>query len=504
MNEERMQGRTVSLEHNLYRIIASVASGAGVWSAGTIPGTGCLACLAFIPLILAIRGAPNYRLVLSCGAAFSLCWSLLKLECIAGMGFRNGRFDSHAIGWLSLIVLFLVAHTAAVASLYYLWIVRGWPCCLAHSTTWIASELIADGSMQRGFGLSLDSLRLATSQLDGGVFTQCADLGGSLLVSWLVTITNGLVLDLRCREPLPTNAFALCIRGMCFVIAFSLTYNVVRPVFLKTLKGPTVVLVPSKWGVLLSELTTRELRADLFIWPEGAHAETLNTDMRIETSLAECATVLDASIIVGCKRLGDGQRGLLNTACHYSPDTMKFDLSDKQFLAPISEFVPPLGQWFKIPDPATPYVPGKSRCWAIQGGWRVGVGICNDATFAAWGMSIMEKQPELLIVISNESFSPSNQMRKQLLATYQLRAIGTRRSILRCAMEGTTCLIDGRGCIVKQNRDWRPPTTLLICEMPLTQSWSLYQSCGDSLSLVITCGGVILGEYVRLTSRRNR
>jgi hypothetical protein len=94
VNEERMQGRTVSLEHNLYRIIASVASGAGVWSAGTIPGTGCLACVAFIPLILAIRGAPNYRLVLSCGAAFSLCWSLLKLECIAGMGFRNGRFDS--------------------------------------------------------------------------------------------------------------------------------------------------------------------------------------------------------------------------------------------------------------------------------------------------------------------------------------------------------------------------------------------------------------------------
>ncbi len=437
------------------------------------------------------------------GAIFSLAWSLPQFGWIAEIGLQSGAFDAHMIGWLLIVILFLVTHLIAISGLYWLWLIRKWPCSIALSTVWFTVELITDACLKRGFGLSLDPVRLAVSQLDNGPFAQSADLGGVSLVGWLVTLTNGLVVDAFVDRKRQTTIFPRAFSCMFGLLMASAIYGYLRLITCGAETGPSVTLIPDIWRDSMEFLSENAPPADLVVWPETALAGTLNLDDHLEDALKERSHRLDSSIVVGCQRFSESPTGLFNSACLCSADGHSLEVSDKRFLGPISEFVPPLGKYFGVSPPSTEYRPGNSACWTVGGKYRVGVGICLDASFAEWNRALALGEPDLLLVIANESFTRSNQIRSQLLACARLRAIESRRTLLRCSLNGITCVIDACGRIVAKNPDWRLPTPLFIGNAPITRSRSVYHAVGETLVWMVVFGTAILGEYVGIATRRN-
>ncbi len=126
--------------------------------------------------------------------------------------------------------------------------------------------------------------------------------------------------------------------------------------------------------------------------------------------------------------------------------------------------------------------------------------ICFEDTFGYISRRFINEGAEIIVNLSNDSWSRSTPAAIQHMAMAVFRAIENRRSVARSTNGGLTAVIDPNGKILAQL-----PTFVennLIYDIPIyTDTDTLYTKYGDWLAWAVLCGGAIalaIGIPIRL------
>ena len=344
------------------------------------------------------------------------------------------------------------------------------------ASAWVVTEWLR-GVVFSGFGWN----SLGVSQGDLLLVAQVADLGGVLLVSWVVAFA-GLTLALTARR------FELEIRGSqkwrprwdftagVVVVGVTMVYG--ARTLLRPLPEPVVTLkyaaiqpsVPQDpWRSAKVSRVAEELRkwselalvgggpVDLLVWPESL----AGTGWREEPDLQ---SAIQAVRRMGARALLTGSldvRGpdTFNCAVLFQGPEGKYpQVYDKTHLVVMGEYVPLADflPWLRklVPpggDLTAGTVPGLLEL--NSPGVRMASLICFEDSVSRVVRRAAQKLPHLLVNLTNDAWFGASAGSRQHLENARLRAVETRLPLLRATNDGVTALINPRGVITAEVRD---------------------------------------------------
>ena len=449
---------------------------------------GWLALLSLAPWAMAVRHSENWRECGGHGWILGFCFYSLLLDWIRTAGAESdwNWTGPHFLAWVALSLTCSVSLGAHSLLLRWLF-VRNCPAQLAVPIVFTLHEIIVDQVLRRHFGVNGALVQLALTQVHDSPILQMADLGGAFLVTWLVAVANGLVIDVlgfcidaRCLGT-PRWRWSLLIGISQLVCA--VVYGVWRTEFPER-PGPPIGLVTTYAPVRGENPSDRPAPA-LWIYPEDANstagldADTACVRFRLEAARRGCP------ILIGCRRFEElPTPRLRNSLLLVSAGTGLVASYDKQHLTPDTEIASPVRAWIGGREAPTEgwFAPGDSNavCHLPGGQGTIGLGICHDVCFPEWSRSLLNEpvRPDILVVCGAEQFDATGRVQHLLRACAQLRAVESRRPLIRCVQHGLSGMVDGCGRI----RSVRvlSPFELMIDSVPLDGRTSVYAQIGDS------------------------
>jgi len=296
--------------------------------------------------------------------------------------------------------------------------------------------------------------------------TGVADLGGVYLVSFACVL---LACVLVCRKP---ARLVLRLAAVLGIVGACLGYGAFRSL---TAASESQVLrvaaiqpvIPFKVGPRknvkrqLREQLAQSARiapgeVDLIIWSETmVPGELLG---QVETVLAPLAREKKSHILAGGVLRPAGKSGkatgkAYNSAVLVSPAGKVIGRYDKRHLVPFGEYVPMQG---KLPGTqrifkliGTVFTPGAERQKLPEVGTvPLGVSICFEDIFPHIARDDADRGARVLVNLTNDSwFGRTTSEARQHLALSSLRAVETRRPLVRATNTGISALIARDGTI---------------------------------------------------------
>ena len=116
--------------------------------------------------------------------------------------------------------------------------------------------------------------------------------------------------------------------------------------------------------------------------------------------------------------------------------------------------------------------------------------ICYESVFGEWVSRYVQKGANMIFVITNDGWWGNTPGYKQHLHYSQLRAIETRRSVVRSANTGISAFIDQRGNILKQSQWWK--RDVLVAGVNTNSKITFYVKHGDFLGRIFSFFTVLL------------
>ncbi len=264
-------------------------------------------------------------------------------------------------------------------------------------------------------------------------------------------------------------------------------------------------------------------QVDLLLWPESTLG---NYDISLEHFrdqayvINRCEAVLGifdpypaihCDLLAGGKTYDDGGRDhgpYRNTAFLIDRDKSVSGRYVKRSLMPIGEYVPGerwlpvLRDWAAV---STELIRGASDApLTLSSGRRVGMLVCYEDMVAKNAASSVREGAECLIALANGSAFKDPDTLEQHLKLAQLRAVENRRSLVRCAATGVSCLVLPDGTVAK-----RLPIGedgILIVDVPLESRLTFYTRHGDwlaTISVVMSFAVIVLALLHRPSPSRN-
>jgi len=400
---------------------------------------------------------------------------------------------------------------------------------------------------------------LAYTQTDHATVAQLASLGGTGLISLVVVATNGFCYDALCwivtaKKATRQQTHVLRLASVPLALVAVFVYGQVSLLQKSFGQGPTVSLMGH--GDLPPLLDKNRIRSespslvatsgfigpDLLVWSELAYHHVLvpaqgsprqlarlneacplaNGDVpayshTVRQYLEQAAKNLQAGLLIGCERLVSCDNELLRYNClaYVDPVDGSIDHYDKCHLAPFTEFSPSCARWLPIASrksfarglKTTPFV---LRTNQSEQEYRLGCGLCYDVAFAKHFLEQMQSgDVDFFVISGSEVADATGCMSEMLLSMAQLRAIETRRPMIRNTHLGFSGLIDANGRVVDRNHREKLSEPWQLGAVPLDRRVSLYSQMGDWLSP--TCLGALLillirpkWNVVQYASRRSR
>jgi apolipoprotein N-acyltransferase len=125
--------------------------------------------------------------------------------------------------------------------------------------------------------------------------------------------------------------------------------------------------------------------------------------------------------------------------------------------------------------------------------------ICYESIFGEYVNDYVLKGANVLGVITNDAWWGDTPGYKQHFSYSILRAIETRRSVVRSANTGWSGFINTRGDVISKSKYWEP--TAMVNEVPLNSEITFYVKHGDFLGrLAIPLSLLLLANaYIRMT-----
>ncbi|MEX2117059.1 MAG: apolipoprotein N-acyltransferase [Bacteroidota bacterium] len=143
-----------------------------------------------------------------------------------------------------------------------------------------------------------------------------------------------------------------------------------------------------------------------------------------------------------------------------------------------------LGSWGKGTERVVFSLPTRSADTVLFSGM-----ICYELIFPGYVRQLVEEGAEFLVVVSNDSWWGNTSGARQLSATTVLRAVETRRWIVRCANGGISGIIDPSGRMVQETEMFESATVSGMVQAE--QGKTFYVRHGDILGWGSLIGGLI-------------
>jgi apolipoprotein N-acyltransferase len=511
------------------RIALALAS--GVLYALAFPpfDLGALAWIATVPLILAVLDG-----TLSRGRAFALGWITGTIACSALVSSSVAesalRFfaASTPVAWLAGLLaaqvygalyfgLFAVL-AREIGSRRVRAPVRA---ALGIAAAWVTCELL-----RSNIGDGCPWILLAHAQHRFPTMLQIADLGGASAVSFVVAlvgaalaIASDAVLERRGDERrVVARSVLLAVTVLVLVVAYG---RIQLSRWAVELAGETVRVVgiqsnlPDEWRYSLREqpralrhmleLTERAARErpDLVLWPENAVSVAPGSSL---TGLADAAALLPAGagLLAGAPRAVQtrpGRAALHNSAFLVDAVRGVQPVYDKIDLTPWAERPPwPVGAWRDVvPASATGYTAGAPAPLPDLRGHLFGVTICSEAIYAARVADQARRGATFLVNLANDGWFGDRPALAQHAAAVALRAVETRRFLMRVTPTGISTVVAPSGAVLETAA---PGTeSLLVADVTPIDVLTPYVRLGDVFGWA--CVGAVVLE-VLLAGRARR
>ncbi len=424
------------------------ALGDALWGAllGVLFALPPLAALAPLPL-----AALHRRLAHSAGGpqAFrSAFWFALGFFTVHLAWLPRSMAD--VLGPLGGVLTVLVLPAAALcwaAPLALTRVVFGPRTLLALPLAWVGLEAL------RTLGPLAFPWGFPGSALIPTPLAQLASLGGAPLLTLLVTGTASVLAGLGgYRAPALLGTLAVWSAGLGWGLWITpgtvptpqtalLMQGVIDP--RRKAQGRTQEELQVYLG--LTQGALRQGPADLVVWPETA-SPLPPSDPAVLPALQR----LRIPLVVGAP--GDVPGQARNSA--YGIDGSVTGRQDKRVLVPFGERLPFAGLLGGLYDPVlaslgmagyTSLTPGRALNVLPLRGLRAGVSICYESVFARLSRQAVRAGATVLVVISNDAWFGRGAGAEQHFQLSRLRAIETRRFLLRAGNDGVSAVIDPWG-----------------------------------------------------------
>lgn len=491
-------------------LLGSISSALLLWLAFPPVGWGWLAWIALVPLVLVLRTvsrpAPGCLIGLVWGACFYgvLLWWIQQFVARWTGSFYPGlaawgalvlsqTLFAGAFGWLhALVNRFLSGSALPVAWTTALWVAFEW---LRGAGAW-------------GFLWG----QLAVSQHRHLLPLQSAELVGAWgLSAWLFAVNASVaeaVAQRRVRPLLGVAELSLLLllfgwwRLSLPPAPESLTALVVQPNVDTTRQWDEPMQQQVKAGMSRALAIAAREKVDLVLFPESLVPDATAYPF---SDIIRRASAQGIAVLIGTFEEEYGRS--YNAVTAFLPDGHA-DTYRKQHLVPWGEYVP-LRRW-------TPWVehfgvvsadvsPGENPVLLTP--WRIGAPVCFESTLPRVSCEMVQQGARLLCVVTNDTWFGRSPAAEQHLAFCALRAVETRRWVLRSATTGISAVFDAQGrCL--QRAELFTEAHLRADGVELRQERTLYVRLGDSLTaafLVVMC--VVAGalpRWVRLLGRNER
>ncbi|MDQ8199478.1 apolipoprotein N-acyltransferase [Pelagicoccus enzymogenes] len=424
--------------------------------------------------------------------------------------FRSVFWTSFGIGWLAWTVLIFWLHHVTWAGMIALAGIVGAHFALwAVGTAWLFSRARGEG-LWKGVAPSLGAaalwvivehlrthiftgfpwLPLSASQVDEPIVLQSASIFGSWIVSFALVLLNfgiaayliRLVGYARTRK-----------RGVCPEFYLALSFIVAISFMLLRLSSgqqrehafQAAVIQPNipqnqKWDLAFERKILEQLEwltlprkspnLDAVFWPETVLPYPINDDGPMQAWATRLATGVGAPIFAGAMGI-EGEEGALewyNSVFQVRPEYGLFPLYySKQHLVPFGEYIPLRSFWpwmEKVVPINGDILPGKKPQLLPLNlentSLRVGSLICFEDVFPSLARESVKEGASFLFVATNSAWYGKSGAAAQHKAHSVLRAIETRRPVLRVGNDGWTGWIDEYGSVRNSLDPWIQSTTV--------------------------------------------
>ena len=226
---------------------------------------------------------------------------------------------------------------------------------------------------------------------------------------------------------------------------------------------------------LYLELTAANWDADLIVWPETAIPAFYSDVRDYFQTLAEQAVADGVTLISGIFRYDPHGRRMYNSLVRLG-DPPEF--YDKRHLVMFGEYLPLRGLLQRLGDmlviPMSDLSPGTGRpLLHMLDGRPVGVGICFEDAFGR-ETSAAFPEAQLLLNVSNDAWFGDSLAPHQHLHIARLRALETRRFMVRATNTGISAVVDPYGAVLTrapqfETRVLRATVTPLRGETPFVR-----------------------------------
>lgn len=238
---------------------------------------------------------------------------------------------------------------------------------------------------------------------------------------------------------------------------------------------------------------------DLVVWPESALPVYLRDAPPWRARVEALARALDAAVVLGAlDRVADG--GERTAAYAFAPSLVA--VAPKVELVPFGEYVPrwlPLGRYWRAlaprrSGPAAPVIDARGN--------RVAARICFEAIRPGAFNAAVRAGATLLLNPSDDSWFASPSAAAQHLEMTRLRAVETRRWLVRASASGISAVVDPRGAIVAALP--YGVSGVLRREVALRDEVTPYARWGDAPLLVVASVVLAIGGGRRARAARHR
>lgn len=274
--------------------------------------------------------------------------------------------------------------------------------------------------------------------------------------------------------------------------------------------GPLTALVPLGWvRVLPLPQDARYVRQSHVPLPD-AGAFLRSPDDELSLPPGDRGSVqrgYTTAVLFGAiswrRRAEDGERLLYNTAILLDNSGRVVGTYDKVHRLIFGEYIP-FGDVFPVFYewiPAASNFAGGTEVKAFDwAGTRIGVFICYEDILPAFSTQLAARAPELLVNLTNDAWFGRTAEPYLHLQLARMRAVETRRALVRSTNTGVSAVVDPVGRLLAQT-DLDTPERL-VREVPLLTERTVYSRIGDLFAQLVLFGVALLVVARRFATRR--
>jgi apolipoprotein N-acyltransferase len=488
------------------------------------------AWIALVPLMFAVRGLSareGFRMGILAGLAH---YMTLVYWLVITMNTYGGLPKSLCAPILFLFSAYLAIYPALFAAFFTRVVSRPVVCLLVTPAAWTAQEYLR-AFVLSGFPWEL----LGYSQYRQLKLIQVADITGVYGISAVIVLANVVVFLLLAALPglktSETGGFRklrlAAVGLLVLVLGLVLGYGQWRLPRIdraaSAAPAKTISLLQGnieqgiKWDPANQEATLKKYfhlskivlarKPDLIVWPETAAPFYFGNDLRLTRMLQQSAAGIGVYQLIGCPVVQKrGEQFLFyNSACLLNPDGSLAGRYDKAHLVPFGEYVP-FKKWLpflgKIVEQVGDFQRGRRGATIQWENQRLGVLICYELIFADLSRAAVRNGAGLLVNITNDAWYGRSSAPYQHFSMAVLRAVETRRALVRAANTGISGVVGPGGRILAQTPVFEDAT--VTRRVPLLSQKSLYVRVGDAFAAACLAVSVVTFLWTALFGRRSR